>query len=127
LANRFHGLHPIQLVCIQQTRLKAMALQLIAIIHGSNASALALCDAFLSEVEYLEKLLEENNIRADSMTATMIKEISLLEEPKPGTVARVLQPLFLSSSVSRITDLVSLCSIIWFEYISRIHLIHYRI
>jgi integrator complex subunit 4 len=85
-----------------------MALQLIAIIHGSNSSALALCDAFLSEIEYLEKLLNENSLKADSMTAKIIKEISLLEEPKPGTVARVLQPLFLSSSISQITDLVIL-------------------
>lgn len=84
-----------------------MALQLIAFIHGSNASALGLCDAFLTEVEYLEKLLEENNLKADTITTTMIKEINLLGEPKPGTVARVLQPLFLSSSVSQITDLVS--------------------
>lgn len=83
-----------------------MALQLIAIIHGSNASALALSDAFISEVEYLQKLLFENNLNADSLTLKMMKEISLLEEPKPGTVARVLKPLFLSTSVSNITDLV---------------------
>ena len=89
-----------------------MALQLIAIIHGSNASALALCDAFISEVEYLQKLLTENNLSADSLTVKMMKEISLLEEPKPGTVARVLKPIFLSTSVSHITDLVCLIKFI---------------
>lgn len=84
-----------------------MALQLIAIIHGSNASALALCDAFISEMEYLHKLLSDNDLNADTLTVKMMKEISLLEEPKPGTVARVLKPLFLSTSVAHITDLVS--------------------
>ncbi|XP_054152936.1 integrator complex subunit 4-like [Oppia nitens] len=105
MVNRFYGLHPIQLVCIQETRLKVIALQLIAIIHGSNVSALALCEAFISEVHYLEKLLTDHNLTADSLTSKMIKEINLLDEPKPGTVARVLKPLFLSTSNSSISDL----------------------
>lgn len=108
MKNKFHGLHPMQLVCIQQTRVKALALQLIAVIHGSNASALGLCDSFMEEVEHLEKLLSHNKLTPDSLTTSVIKEISGLREPKPGTVARTLQPIFLSPNIFRITDLVNI-------------------
>jgi integrator complex subunit 4 len=97
LNHQFHGIHPVQSALIQQTRVKALALQLMAIIHGSNASALALCDAFLEELQSLEKLLKELEMDADPLTSAMIREINSLEKPKPGSVARILQPLFLSS------------------------------
>ena len=97
LNHKFHGMHPFQITLIQETRVKGLALQLMAIIHGSNASALSLCDAFLEEVKHLKTLLEVNDMKADELTSSMIKNISQLEEPKPGSVARVLQPLFLST------------------------------
>ncbi|RWS02319.1 hypothetical protein B4U79_07769 [Dinothrombium tinctorium] len=98
LVHQFHGMHPLHLSLILQTRVKALALQLIAVIHGSNASALTLCDAFLEEVKTLQKHLESNSLKPDSLTESMIREINDLEHPKPGTVARALQPLFLSST-----------------------------
>lgn len=105
LSRKFHGIHPIQSALINQTRVKALALQLMAIIHGSNASALALCDAFLEELSGLKKNLENSNLKPDALTESMIAEIHQLEEPKPGSVARVLQPLFLSSQSGQFADL----------------------
>jgi integrator complex subunit 4 len=106
LSHKFHGIHPFQSTLIQQTRVKALALQLVAIIHGSNASALSLCDAFLEELQHLRLSLKACGIRADTLTESMMKQISLLDEPKPGSVARVLQPLFLASeSMIQFSDL----------------------
>lgn len=68
----------------------------MAIIHGSNASALTLCEAFLEELQSLDKHLKEQNLEPDRLTAAMIEQINSLEKPKPGSVARILQPLFLS-------------------------------
>lgn len=109
LNHQFHGVHAVQAALIQQTRVKALALQLMAIIHGSNASALALCDAFLEELQSLEKLIKDQGIQADPLTLAMIREINSLEVPKPGSVARILQPLFLSEEnlTTQLADLVS--------------------
>ena len=109
LKYRFHGTHPIQTALVQQTRVKALALQLMAIIYGSNASALALCGAFIEELDHLRTHLSNSGIKADPLTEAMMKQIKSLEEPKPGSVARVLQPLFLSSQslTSQLADVVS--------------------
>lgn len=109
LMHQFHGLHPHHLALIHQTRVKALALQLIAVIHGSNASALGLCDAFLEELLILKSHLKSDDISPDSLTKEIISEISQLNSPKPGTVARALQPLFLSSQklLIQAADLVS--------------------
>lgn len=98
LIHQFNGIHPIYLSLILQTRVKALALQLIAVIHGSNASALALCDAFLEEIKILQTHLNSHKLTADSLTNQMIEEIEKLITPKPGSVARALQPLFFFSN-----------------------------
>ena len=112
LNHQFHGIHPLQSALIQQTRVKALALQLMAIIHGSNASALSLCEAFLEELQLLDKLMREQGIEPDQLTAAMIREIKSLEKPKPGSVARILQPLFLSSDklTTKLADLSLMAS-----------------
>lgn len=109
LKHRFHGTHPVQTALVQQTRVKALALQLMAIIYGSNASALALCGAFIEELDHLRTHLDKSGIQADPLTEAMMKQIKSLEEPKPGSVARLLQPLFLSSQslTSQLADVVS--------------------
>ncbi|KAI1289838.1 Integrator complex subunit 4 [Halotydeus destructor] len=106
LNHQFRGIHPAQSALIQQTRVKAIAMQLMAIIHGSNASALSLCEAFLEELQSLDKHLKEEHLTPDPLTEAMIREISTLEKPKPGSVARILQPLFLSSEnlTSQLSD-----------------------
>lgn len=106
MLNCFHGLHPQHVICIQQTRVKAIALQLIAIIHGSNVSALGLCDAFLSEMADLQRLLTLHSIAPDEIIQLMCQKISQLNQPRPGSVARALQPIFISSPISKICDLV---------------------
>lgn len=111
LIHQFHGLHPIQSGLVLEIRVKALAIQLIAVIHGSNASALTLCDAFLEEVFALKKHLENYNLKLGELTMEVIDEISILKQPKPGSVARILKPLFLSSKTikdtSDITELIN--------------------
>ena len=98
LIHQFHGLHPIQTGLVLELRVKALAIQLIAVIHGSNVSALTLCEAFLEEVFALKTHLEEYRLKCDALTMEVIDEISVLKEPKPGSVARILKPLFMLTS-----------------------------
>lgn len=93
LNHRFLGLQKQELAALKQLRLRALALQLVVVIKGSNTSALGLCEAFLDQVEMLQAFLEENELQPDSFTAAMFRDMDALEEPKPGSVARVLQPL----------------------------------
>lgn len=108
MLNCYHGLHPRLVICIQQTRVKAMALQLIAIIHGSNVSALGLCDAFLSEMADLKILLTKHDVKPDEIIQLMSDTISAMNQPRPGSVARALQPIFISSPISKICDLANI-------------------
>jgi len=85
-----------------------MALQLIAIIHGSNVSALGLCDAFLSEMAVLQRMLMEHNIQPNEIISLMAEKISSLNQPRPGSVARILQPIFINSPISKICDLANI-------------------
>jgi integrator complex subunit 4 len=96
LKHKFHGMSHHQMTLIQETRVKGLALQLMAIIHGSNASALSLCHAFLTEVEDLKRRhQQELDEKPDLLTQKMILSIEGLSEPKPGSVARLLMPIFL--------------------------------
>lgn len=114
LLNAFHGLEESNIISLQQTRINAMALQLIAVIHGSNVSALGLCEAFLSEIELLKKLCDKHKIKPSKFTAIMCESISKLDQPRPGNVARSLEPIFRNESLSTICDLVF--SLICFSY-----------
>lgn len=106
--NAFHGLDESLTVALQQTRIKAMALQLIAVIHGSNVSALGLWEALLSEIELLNKLSLKSGIKLNNFTTVMFDAISKLNQPRPGNVARTLEPIFRNETISRICDLVNL-------------------
>jgi len=111
LIHQFHGLHPKQFGLVLEMRVRTLAIQLIAVIHGSNASALTLCDAFLEEVFALKRHLEIHCLKCDKLTMDVIDEVSILKQPKPGLVARNLKPLFLSSktlqNTSDITELMN--------------------
>lgn len=98
LLRKFHKLNVIQICCIQQLRIQALAIELIAFINSSNASALDLCDNFVEEVRSLEQYLNDEPF-LDSMalglsTGSILEELSSLDQPKPGTVARRIEPLF---------------------------------
>lgn len=98
LLRKFHKLSPIQACCIRQLRLQALAIELVIFINSSNSSALDLCDDFMEEVRGLEEFMSEQPF-LDSMTltglsASILEELSNLNDPKPGTVARKLEPLF---------------------------------
>lgn len=93
LNHQFLGLKKQEVAALRQLRLRALALQLVVVIKGSNTSALGLCEAFLDQVELLQTFLEENNLEPDQFTTAMLRDMDALEEPKPGSVARVLQPL----------------------------------
>ena len=55
LSHMFVGLTPAETACILQIRLRALALQLVYIVCGSNSSALALCEHFLDQVDSLQR------------------------------------------------------------------------
>lgn len=98
LLRRYHKLSPIQRCCVQQLRVQALAIELVIFINSCNSSALDLCDDFLEEVRNLESFLSDqpflDSIALGSLTANMLDELSNLDSPKPGTVARRLEPLF---------------------------------
>jgi integrator complex subunit 4 len=98
LLRRYHKLSPIQRCCVQQLRVQALAIELVVFINSCNSSALDLCDDFLEEVRSLESFLNDqpflDSIALGSLTSSMLDELSELDSPKPGTVARKLEPLF---------------------------------
>ncbi|KAL1514289.1 hypothetical protein ABEB36_003569 [Hypothenemus hampei] len=98
----FVGLSAAEQCAVKQFRLRALALHLIFIVKGSNSSALAPCNNFLIAVEEMQKDLQQSNIQPDDFTSMVFKELSQLEEPKPGTVARILMPILLESKLSAV-------------------------
>lgn len=92
LTHQFLGLKPEEIAGFKQLRLRALAVQLVVVIR-SNTSALALCEMFLDQVQSLQKYIEDHNLQSDSFTTAVFQELDALEEPKPGSVARILQPL----------------------------------
>lgn len=55
LQHMFMNLGPVELGAVKQFKIKALALQLVYIVTGSNSSALSLCDHFLMQVEGMQK------------------------------------------------------------------------
>lgn len=94
----YHQLSSIQRCCIQQLRIQALAIELVVFINSSNASALDLCESFMEEVKSLESYLSEqpylDSIALSSLTHATLEQLGSLDQPKPGTVARKLEPLF---------------------------------
>lgn len=98
LLRRYHKLTAVQKCGIQQLRLQALAIELVVFINSSNASALDLCDNFMEEARNLESFLNENQylnwVALSSVSTSILDELSSLNQPKPGTVARKLEPFF---------------------------------
>jgi integrator complex subunit 4 len=91
----FSGLSVQENAVILQLKLRALAFQLVYIVRGSNQSALASCQYLLEQAEGVQKYLEVNgNLPTDDFTAAMFQVFDSLEDPKPGTVAKLLLPLF---------------------------------
>ncbi|KAF5275636.1 hypothetical protein FQA39_LY06748 [Lamprigera yunnana] len=98
----FVGLGYSESCCVKQFRLRALALNLIYIVKGSNASALAPCHHFLAAVEELQQELITNGLEPDLFTLSVFKELGTLEEPKPGAVARILIPILAETRLGKI-------------------------
>ncbi|XP_066258718.1 integrator complex subunit 4 [Euwallacea similis] len=98
----FVGLSPREQCAVKQFRLRALALNLVYIVKGSNSSALAPCHHFLTAVEDMQKDLQQGGIQPDGFTSMVFRDLAQLEEPKPGTVARILIPILLESKVGSI-------------------------
>ncbi|XP_063238670.1 integrator complex subunit 4 isoform X4 [Bacillus rossius redtenbacheri] len=96
----FVGLNAEDLASVKQLKLKALALQLVYIVRGSNSSALALCDHFLKQVDDTHSYLNENGLRPEPLTAALLRELGQREEAKPGPVVQSLLPLLLASTLS---------------------------
>lgn len=97
LQHKYHKLSALQHCCILQLRLKTLAIKLVAFISSSNASALDLCDEFLEEHRNLQEFLAEfeylDSVGISQLCGSIFDEIDSLEQPKPGTVSRKIEPL----------------------------------
>ncbi|XP_044751822.1 integrator complex subunit 4 [Coccinella septempunctata] len=98
----FVGLSPADRCAVKQMHMKALALNLVYIVKGSNSSALAPCHHFLTVVENLQCELDNYGLEPESFTVAVFKELSNLEEPKPGMVSRILIPIISESRIGRI-------------------------
>mgnify|MGYP000988127074 CR=1 FL=1 len=109
LPRRYHKLSKVQRCCSQQLRIQALAIELVVFINSSNSSALDLCDNFMEEVRNLEAYLQDqpflDSIALGTLTNSILEELSSLDQPKPGTVARKLEPLF--NTTPRVLDQVN--------------------
>lgn len=101
LEHLFVGLNDVDICAIKQFRLKALAVHLVFVVRGSNASALAPCHHLLAAVEETERTLNTRNVDPDLFTAALFRDLSVLDEPKPGPVARLLLPLLQSMQLGR--------------------------
>ncbi|XP_071440620.1 integrator complex subunit 4 [Hetaerina americana] len=100
LQHLFVGLGEAESGAARQLKVRALALHLVHVVLGSNASALALCDHFLEQVDSLQRHLSEWSLAPDAFTTSMLKELSQLEDTKPGRVARCLLPIFFQAPPS---------------------------
>ncbi|VEN55059.1 unnamed protein product [Callosobruchus maculatus] len=98
----FVGLSPVEQCAVKQFRLRALAVNLVYIVKGSNASALAPCHHFLTVVEDMQKELSAANLEPDHFTALVFSELAQLEEPKPGAVSRILIPILSEAKLGKI-------------------------
>ncbi|CAL4092512.1 unnamed protein product, partial [Meganyctiphanes norvegica] len=99
LRHAFTNLGPNEEACIRNLRVRTLALQLVYVVHGSTGSALGLCNNFLEHTEALHRYLTEEKLSGDSFLEAVFDELSQVEEPRPGAVARILKPLLLSHPV----------------------------
>ncbi|XP_065337471.1 integrator complex subunit 4 [Cloeon dipterum] len=93
LQHVFVGHSGATLSSVRQIKLRALALQLVFTVRGSNASALAQCEHFLAEVEDVQIFLGKKMQPMEPFMAALIRDLAIMEDPKPGAVARVLLPL----------------------------------
>ncbi|XP_076056022.1 integrator complex subunit 4 [Oratosquilla oratoria] len=96
LKHAFTNLSPTEEASVRNLRVRTLALQLVYVVHGSTGSALSLCDNFLEHTEALHKYLTQEKLSADSFLEAVFEELSQIEEPRPGAVARILKPLLIS-------------------------------
>ncbi|KAK6644708.1 hypothetical protein RUM43_000976 [Polyplax serrata] len=88
----FTNLTDVQIASMKQLKLKALCVMLVKVVKG-NSSALSLCHYFLTTVDGTQRYLASKGILPEPWTRSLFKELSLLEDNKPGVVARVLLPL----------------------------------
>lgn len=107
LRHAFTNLSPAEEASIRNLRVRTLALQLVYVVHGSTGSALGLCDNFLEHTEALHRYLTDEKLSADSFLEAVFEELSQLEEPRPGAVARILQPLLLTHPVPALAPIIN--------------------
>ncbi|KAK9869888.1 hypothetical protein WA026_003608 [Henosepilachna vigintioctopunctata] len=98
----FVGLSPQDKCAVKQFQLRALALNLVHIVKGSNSSALAPCHHFLTMVENMQSELISFGLEPDDFTMHVFRELSVIEEPKPGTVSRILIPIISEAKMGKI-------------------------
>lgn len=94
LQNLFSNLTPSDLLMIKQISLRASALHLVLIVKDRSQSALAPCQLLLHIAADTNQFLQENQqIRADPFTQSILHQIAGMNDPKPGRVFREILPI----------------------------------
>lgn len=94
LQNLFSALTPTDLLMVKQISLRASALHLVLIVKDRSQSALAPCQMLLNIATETNNFLHENPMmKADAFTASILKQLASVSDPKPGRVFREILPI----------------------------------
>lgn len=94
LQNLFSALTPTDLLMVKQISLRASALHLVLIVKDRSQSALAPCQMLLNIATETNNFLHENPMmKADAFTASILKQLASVNDPKPGRVFREILPI----------------------------------
>lgn len=99
LQNLFSSFTPNDLLMVKQISLRASALHLVLIVKDRSQSALAPCQLLLHIAADTNQFLNDNPfMKADAFTASILNQISSLNDPKPGRVFREILPIVQTAS-----------------------------
>ena len=96
LTYRFEGLSQRQKFQLKLLKTYIAVLQVIFIVRASNKSALSVSEQLLQQLDHLNRESTTEEIRSSTFLSALISALSASEDRKPGSLARILQPLLLS-------------------------------
>ena len=98
MQNLYANLSSADLLLVKQICLRASALNLVIIVRDKSQSALAPCQLLLHIAADAASFVQENpNVQADDFTKTILSQLELVHDPKPGRVFREILPIVLSA------------------------------
>ena len=97
LEYQYSNLGDVEKALVAQLQFRACALRFLVVVHGSNQSALEPCKNLLSFLEDTHSMFGKLTL-TDPLLLNLKNEVNKLgtTKPKPGTIARTLEPLLRS-------------------------------